>query len=188
MQSPMRLMGVFLIAATWMGFNSSTVRADATLWSTSAAACVAASAFGLNVTAGAVTAGAGTTVTLICGVNPAGAFDTIEITYKGGGFVLPPLARSQSSTGDVNTMAAIILTGGVVTSELVEMSKATGVETVKCGVQSKGSSMIATERNLCQNSNVDLLKNIYYVRIVLKSGVTTAQQTTIYGTSLISTR
>jgi hypothetical protein len=35
---------------------------------------------------------------------------------------------------------------------------------------------------------VDLLKNIYYVRIVLKSGITTAQQATIYGTSLISTR
>ena len=35
---------------------------------------------------------------------------------------------------------------------------------------------------------MDLLQNIYYVRIVVKSGFNAAQQATIYGTSLISTR
>ena len=66
MQS-MRLMGA-LIAATWMGFHSSTARADVTTWSTNAAACVPVSASGVFVTAGAVTAGAGVTVTLYCGL------------------------------------------------------------------------------------------------------------------------
>jgi hypothetical protein len=167
-----------------MGFHPSTVRADMPFWSTNAAACVPVSAFGLNVTAGAVAAGAGAIVTLSCPFNPAGVFDTIEITYKGGGFVMPP----QGSTGDVNTMAAVILNGGLVTSDLIEISKATGAETVKCSVQSKGSSTIVTERNLCQDSKMDRLQNIYYVRIVVKSGFNAAQQATIYGTSLISTR
>jgi hypothetical protein len=97
---------------------------------------------------------------------------------------MPP----QGSTGDVNTMAAVILNGGVVTSDLIEISKATGAETVKCSVQSKGSSTIVTERNLCQDSKMELLQNIYYVRIAVKSGFNAAQQATIYGTSLISTR
>lgn len=74
------------------------------------------------------------------------------------------------------------------TSELIEMPKATGAETVKCGIQSKGSSAIVTERNLCENSNVDFEKNFYYLRIVLRSGIITGQQETIYGSSLISTR
>jgi hypothetical protein len=184
MQS-MRLMGV-LIAATWMGFHSSTARADVTTWSTNAAACVPVSASGVFVTAGAVTAGAGDTVTLYCGITKSslpGAFDTIEITYKGGGL-------GGVITGGVDTTAArlSILTGGVVTSELIEMPKATGAETVKCGIQSKGSPAIATERNLCENSNVDFDKNFYYVRIVLKSGIIAGQQETVYGSSLISTR
>jgi hypothetical protein len=185
MQS-MRLMGVVLIAAMWMGFHASAARADVTTWSTNAAACVPVSASGLYVTAGAVTAGAGVTVTLYCGITKsalAGAFDSIEITYKGGvsGGVL---------TGGVNTTAVrvSILTGGVVTSELIEMPKATGAETVKCGIQPKGSSAIETDRNLCENSNVDFDKNFYYLRMVLKSGIITGQQETIYGSSLISTR
>jgi hypothetical protein len=181
----LRLTGVFLVAATVMGFNPSTVRADMAFWSTSAAACVPASAFGLNVTAGAVAAAGGAIVTLSCPlINPAGVFDTIEITYKGGGFVMPP----QGSTGDVNTMAAAILNGGLVTADLIEVSKATGAETVKCEVQSKGSSTIVTERNLCQDNKMDPLQNVYYVRIVVKSGFNAAQQATIYGASLISTR
>ena len=74
------------------------------------------------------------------------------------------------------------------TSELIEMSKTTGTEIVKCGIQAKGSAAIATERNLCNNSAVDFSKNFYYLRIVLKSGITTGQQETVYGSSLISTR
>ncbi len=188
----MRLMGMVLVAATWMGFHSSTARADdVTIWSTSATACAAVSPSGPSVTPGAVTAAAGVTVTLHCAItsNP-GQFNTIEITYMGGGFVLPPLSRAetstgQSSTGDVNTMAAVILRGGVATSEFVEISKATGAETgLKCGIQSKGSSTIATERNLCENSAVDFNRNFYYLRIVLKSGITTGGQMTVYGSSL----
>jgi hypothetical protein len=184
MQS-MRLMGV-LIAATCMGFHSSTARADVTTWSTNAAACVPVSASGVFVTAGAVTAGGGVTVTLYCGITKSslpGSFDTIELTYKGGGF-------GGVITGGVDTTAAraSILIGGVVTSELIEMPKATGAETVKCGIQSKGSPAVATERNLCENSNVDFEKNFYYLRIVLKSGIITGQQETVYGSSLISTR
>ena len=196
MQS-IRSMGVVLVAATWMGFHPSTARADTTVWSTNAAACVPVSAFGLHVTAGAVTAGAGVTVTLYCGITKSalsGGFNRIEITYKGGGFVLPPIGRAQSSTGqtstaqdstaDVNTMAAVVLTGGVVTAEVIEMSKATGSEAVKCGIQSKGSSVIATEAQVCNNSNVNFDQNFYYVRVVLKSGIATLQQETIYGISL----
>jgi hypothetical protein len=196
MQS-MRWMGVVLVAATWMAFDSSTARADTTAWSTNAAACVPVSAFGVHVTAGAVTAGAGVTVTLYCGITKSalsGGFNRIEITYKGGSFVLPPIGRLQSSTAqtspaqgstpDVTTMAAVILTGGIVTAELIEMSKATGAETVKCGIQSTGSSVIATESQVCNSSSVNFDQNFYYVRIVLKSGIATLQQETIYGTAL----
>jgi len=174
-----------VLIAAWMGFYSSTARADVTTWSTNAAACVPVGSSGLYVTAGAVSAGAGVTVTLYCGITKsalAGAFDSIEITYKGGdgGVII----------GGVNTTAVrvSILTGGLVTSELIEMPKATGAETVKCGIQPKGSSTIVTERNLCENSNVDFDKNLYYLRMVLKSGIITGQQETIYGSSLISTR
>ena len=45
------------------------------------------------------------------------------------------------------------------------VTKPMSAETVKCGVQSKGSSTIVTEKNLCQHSKMDL-----------------------YGTALISTR
>ena len=82
-----------------------------------------------------------------------------------------------------------ILTGGscdfCVSSKCL---KATGAETVKCGIQSKGSPAIATERNLFRDSNVDFDKNFYYLRIVLKSGIITGPQETVYGSSLISTR
>ena len=196
----MRLIGVVLVVATWMGFHPSTARAaDTTAWSTNAAACVPVSGSSLFVTAGAVTAGAGVTATLYCGITRSAlsaGFNQIEITYKGGGFVLPPLPLSQSSTAqsstaqsysktvDVDTLAAVILRGGVVTSELIEMSKATGAETVKCGIQSKGSSVITTEKQLCNNSAVDFNQNFYYLRIVLKSGFSTGQEETIYGSSL----
>jgi len=180
-------MGVVLVAATWMSFHSSTARADVTVWSTSATACVPVSTSGLSVTPVAVTAAAGVTVTLNCAITTKpGDFNSIEITYMGGGFVLPPLARAQSSTGqssteDVNAIAAVILRGGVVTSELVETSKATGAETIsKCGIQSKGSS------TTCQGSSIiDFNKNFYSLRIVLKSGITTGSQMTVYGSSLV---
>jgi hypothetical protein len=212
----MRLMGVVLIAATWMGVPSSTARADTNVWSTNAASCVPESTSGLSVAAGAVTAAAGATVTLYCGITNAdlgaGGFNVIEIVYKGGGFVLPPLPLSQqpsqsstsqqpsqssssqqpsqSSIGNLNQMAAIILTGGVVTSELIEMSKATGEEAPKprCAIQSRGSSVITREKILCDypgSQNMDWLNNFYYLRIILKSGTRTGQQMTVYGTSLI---
>ena len=193
MQS-MRLLGVVLVTATWVGFHSSTARADdTTAWSTSATACVPVNTSGLSVTPVAVTAAAGVTVTLNCAITTRpGGFNSIEITYMGGGFVLPPIGRaqsstSQSSTDDVNTMALVILRGGVVTSELVETSKATGVETAnKCGIQAKGSSTIATEVALCQGSStMDFNKNFYSLRIVLKSGITTGSQMTVYGSSLV---
>lgn len=188
-----RLMGAILIAATWMGFHPSTARADVTVWSTSATACVPVNTSGLSVTPVAVTAAAGVTVTLNCAITTKpGDFNSIEITYMGGGFVLPPLARaqtstSQSSTDDLNTMAAVILRGGLVTSELVETSKATGVETVsKCGIQSKGSSTIATEVALCQGSStIDFNKNFYSLRIILKSGLIAGSLMTVYGSSLV---
>ena len=193
MQS-MRLLGVVLVTATCVGFHSSTARADdTTAWSTSATACVPVNTSGLSVTPVAVTAAAGVTVTLNCAITTRpGGFNSIEITYMGGGFVLPPLlaraqsSTSQSSTDDVNTMALVILRGGVVTSELVETSKATGVETAnKCVIQAKGSPTIATEVNGCSNSAMDFNKNFYSLRIVLKSGITTGSQMTVYGSSLV---
>jgi hypothetical protein len=118
MQS-MRLMGVVLVAATWMSFHSSTARADVTVWSTSATACVPVSTSGLSVTPVAVTAAAGVTVTLNCAIT-------------------------------------------------------------------KGSSTITTEVNLCQGSSIiDFNKNFYSLRIVLKSGITTGSQMTVYGSSLV---
>jgi hypothetical protein len=65
------------------------------------------------------------------------------------------------------------------------MSKATGVETVRCGVKSKGSATITSQSMLCENSsNLDFNKSFFYVRIVLKSGIIAGQLQTIYGTSL----
>jgi hypothetical protein len=185
----MRLMGVAFVAAAWMGFQPSTAKADdTTAWSTNAASCVPLSTSGLFITAGAVTAGAGTTVTLYCGITRSAlsvGFNQIEIIYKGSG--VPPVVNStaENSTSDVNTMAAVILDRGVVTSELIEMSKTTGKEDVKCGVQSKGSSAaIALDKATCRNSMVDFNSNFYYLRIIVKSGLTTLQQETIYGSSL----
>lgn len=178
-----RLMGVVVIAAT-CSFSSSIALADATSWSTNAAACVPINASGLIVTGGAVTEGAGTTATLYCGITRsalAGAFDSIEITYKGGESVI---------IGGANAAPAVVLPQlkGLVASELIEISKATGEETVKCGIQPPGSSAITTKSMLCNNSNVDFNNNFYYLRIVLQSGILAGQLETVYGSSLISTR
>lgn len=177
-----RLAGVALIAATWIGY-SSTAQADVTVWSTNAAACVPVSAAGLVVTAGAVTAGSGNTVTLYCGVTKhPGGFAYIEITYKGGG----PLVITGEALSTQQAQLVNPLFSGVATSQLIEMSRQTGVETVKCGVQSKGSVQIATERNICNNSNLDFEKNFYYLRINLRSGLLAGQDFTVYGSSLVS--
>jgi hypothetical protein len=114
-----RLIGVVFVAATGLGFHPSIAEADATTWSTSAAACVPVSQSDLSVTGGAVTAKPGTTVTLYCNIAPlAGAFDTIGITYKGGKIVV---AGGNNPAG-VNLPPA----GGLVSADLIEMSKASG--------------------------------------------------------------
>jgi hypothetical protein len=178
----MRLVSVVLVAAAAMGLQASAARADgATAWSTNAAACVPVSASGYSVTAGAVTAGAGVTVTLYCGITRAaltGGFANIQITHKGGAGVV---------TGGVGTTGAraVIPARGLVTAELIEMSKATGDENVRCGVQPKGSTTIKTESNLCSNSSqIDFNNNFYYVRIVLRSGIVAGQLETVYGSAL----
>ena len=182
----MRLIGAVLVPATWMGFHPSPTWADATAWSTNAAACVPVSTSGLSVTAGAVTAGAGVTATLYCGITRSAlsaGFNHIELTYKGGG--LPPLEpqSAMAQTADVNRIADLFLRG-FATAELIELSKATGAETVKCGVRSKSSSVIATEKQICNNSSVDFNQNFYYLRIVIRSGFIGGQDVTIYGGSL----
>jgi hypothetical protein len=179
----MHLMGVMLVTGTWMGFHSPVALA-ATAWSTNAASCVPVSAAGVSITAGAVTAKAGTTVTLYCDVTQGaltGAFDSIEITYKGGVSVV-------SGGGSTTRAAAGPQFGAFVTSELIEMSKASGTETVRCGIKPPGSTGIVTKSNVCENSNLDFNNNFYYVRIVLRSGIIAGQQETVYGSSLIGTR
>jgi hypothetical protein len=160
----MRVAGLLLVVVTWIGVYSSNAEA-ATAWSANGAGCVPVVTSGVHVTAGAVTAGASVTVTLYCGITRAalvGGFRRIEITYKG-------------------RVAARVFT----TSEFIQMSKATGVETVRCGVKSTGSDAIKTQSNLCENStNLDFDNNFYYVRIVLKSGIIVGQLQTIYGSSL----
>ena len=154
---------LLIVVATWMGFHSSKAEA-ATAWSVNGAGCVPVGTFGVHVAVGAVTAGAGATVILYCEITRAaltGGFRNIEITYKG-------------------RVGAKVFT----TSELIEMSKATGAETVKCGIQSTGSDAIKTQSNLCSNSNLDFNNNFYYVRIVLKSGNIVGQLQTMYGSSL----
>ena len=185
MQS-MRLTGMVLVAATWMGFQPSVAHADVIAWSTNAAACVPVSASGLSVTAGAVTAGGGVTATLYCGITKSalpGGFDTIEIIYKGGAGLVgnAPVSAKKG-------VVAIPRGAGFVTSELIEMLKATGAETVKCGIKSKGSSTIVPQSYLCENSEMDFEKKFYYLRIVLNSGLLAGQLVTIYGSSLVSTR
>jgi hypothetical protein len=179
----MRPLGAVLVAAVWMSFVPSTARADSIAWSTNAAACVPVSASGHSVTAGAVTAGSGATVTLYCGLDKSpGGFDTIEITYKGGGGL---------DNAPVNAKKKGIVVGGgagFVTSELIAMEKATGAETVRCGIRPKASSGIASARNLCENSELNFQRDFYYLRIVLKSGMLAGQVETVYGTSLVSTR
>jgi hypothetical protein len=178
-----RLVGAVLVGATWMGFHSPMALA-ATAWSTNAAACVPVSAAGVSIAAGAVTAKAGTTVTLYCAITQGaltGGFDSIEITYKGGVSVV-------SGGGGSTRAAAGPQFGGLVTSELIEMSKASGAETVRCGIQPPGSTGIATKSNFCSNSNLDFNNSFYYLRIVLRSGIIAGQQETVYGSSLIGTR
>ncbi|WP_291691944.1 hypothetical protein [Bradyrhizobium sp.] len=191
MQS-MRLAKAALIVAGCIGFQPAAALADATAWSTNAASCVPVSETGLTITAGAVTAGAGTTVTLYCGITRAaltGGFDSIEITYKGGiGIVVGNAGAADAAGGAEERTGAIIPIGSSLTSEFIEMSKATGNETVKCGIQAKNSSTVTTERNLCENSVVDFNTNLYYLRIVLRSGIVAGQQRTVFGSSLISTR
>jgi hypothetical protein len=182
MQS-IRFAGAVLVVAAWMGLDPSAARA-ATAWSTNAAACVPLSTSGLSVSAGAVTAGSGITVTLYCGITRGalpGAFGRIELTYKGGAGVI-----AQPSNKALKVKKAAIQTKGRITSELVEMSKATGAETVKCAIQAKGSAAIKTEENLCNNSELDFNNNFYYVRISLTSGVLAGHLMTVYGSSLVS--
>ena len=88
-----------------------------------------------------------------------------------------------AQTADVNRIADLFLRG-FATAELIELSKATGAETVKCGVRSKSSSVIATEKQICNNSSVDFNQNFYYLRIVIRSGFIGGQDVTIYGGSL----
>ena len=159
----MQLVGLVLVVAMGVGFHSSKAEA-VTAWSAIAAGCVPVETFGVNVAAGAVIAGSGTTVTLYCSIPGnalTGGFNHIEITYKGRG------------APDVST-----------TAELIQMSKATGLEDVMCGIQGKGSDIITTENNVCGHSGLDFDNNFVYVRIVLKSGNFIQQLQTIYGTSL----
>jgi hypothetical protein len=160
----MRLAGVILVVATWMSFHSFKAEA-ATGWSANGASCVPVETVGVHIAGGAVTAGAGVTITLYCQIANvlAGAVREIEITYKGG------VARKVFTT-----------------SELVEMSKATGVETIKCAVQSTHSATITTKSSLCNDGHLDFNNNFYYVRIVLKSGSTIGKLQTLYGSSLTS--
>jgi hypothetical protein len=190
MMQSTRLFGMVLVAAMWMSFSPSIARADVVAWSTNAAACVPVSASGLSVTAGAVTAGAGATVTLYCGIDKSpGGFDTIEITYKGGaGLGNASVGGSNAPVNVKRKGIAAAGSAGSVTSELIAMAKATGVETVRCGIQPSGSSGIASARNLCNNSELDFQNNFYYLRIVLKSGILAGQVETVYGSSLVSTR
>src|ERR1700712_3374641 len=162
----MRIPGVVLILASWIGFHSSRAEA-AVAWSTNGASCVpVGSSTGVHVATGAVTAGAGITVTLYCGITKAaltGGFSRIEITSKG---------RHSGSAA-------------VSSSQLVEMSKATGVESVRCGVVNSGSDSIKTDSQVCENStNIDFNLNFYYLRIVLKSSIVNGQLQTFYGSSL----
>jgi hypothetical protein len=125
----MRLVGLVLVVTTCMGVHPSKAEA-ATAWSTNGADCVPVGTFGVHVAAGAVTAGGGATVTLYCAITRdalVGAFRNIEITYRG-----------------------VAGTTVFTSSQLIQKSKATGAETVKCGVQSRGSTSIKTQRNLCK--------------------------------------
>lgn len=189
-----RLIILMLAVATWIGLHSSIAAAATTSWSASGASCVPVGTVGLKVTAGAVTAGAGVTATLYCGITKSalvGAFDSIEITYSGGaGGVVASGAEAHPAPSDASAAAVGGLKNqSVTTAELIEMSKATGAETVRCGIQSKGSAGITTETNLCTNSsNIDFNNSFYYVRVVLKSGIVAGRLQTIFGTSLTSNR
>jgi hypothetical protein len=100
---------------------------------------------------GAVTAQAGSTVTLYCGITQGaltGGFDTIEITYEGG---KPPIITNAPQ------LTVPPKPTGLVSAELIELSKATGAEApFKCGIEPTASATIATARMLCTDSHLDL--------------------------------
>jgi hypothetical protein len=104
----------------------------------------------------------GSTVTLYCGITPAGlagAFDSIEITYEGGAGIVLGGGNAPPVTPPLPQFT------GSVSAELIEMPKQTGAEApTKCGIQPKGSATIATARQICENSNVDFNKYFCYLR------------------------
>ena len=183
-----RWMGALLAAAACVNLYPSAAKA-ATAWSTAASGCVPVNPSSISVAAGAVTAKSGATATLYCTITADSlthAFNAIEITYKGGAMVVASAARAAPQSG------ALLI------SELVGMSKATGAESsngngVYCGIQPLGaanpkpSATIVTLHNGCSNSaSINWNDNFYYVRIVLRSGISVGQQVTVYGTSLIT--
>jgi hypothetical protein len=186
-----RWMGMVLAAATCVSLHPSLAKA-ATTWSTAAAGCVPVNPSSISVTAGAVTAKPGMTATLYCSITRdalTGAFNAIEITYKGGASVVV--------SANTSAARAAPLSGALLISQFVEMSKATGVENLsgggRCGFQPLGAGNpmpaagIVTKHNGCENSSgIDFNNNFYYVRIVLGSGIIAGQQVTVYGTSLIT--
>jgi hypothetical protein len=162
------LAGAILVVTTSTGLSTAQAQpapGPPTAWSASGVGCVPTKQSGLQVNAGAVTAGAGVTATLYCNLTtpPTGAFNNIDITYKGA----------------ANSVQRVFIT-----AELIEMSKETGLETVNCGVQSAGAAAIKTDFKQCRNSELRFNENFYYVRIVLKSGNVIGQLQTLYGTSL----
>ena len=156
MRSKVRL-GVALDHGNVDALSSSTAQAEVTVWSTNAAACVPVSASGVIVTA-AITAGAGNTVTLLLRHYAVCSCRGLCQEYRNN---LQKRWRFRGViTGGLNTRAARAKLNGVATLELIEMSKQTGAETVKCGVQSKGSLQIATERNHARTPNSISNKNL----------------------------
>jgi hypothetical protein len=101
-----------------------------------------------------------------------------RITHKGGAGVGNAPVNAKKSR------VAAPASSGFVLSELIEMSKATGDETPKCGIKRQGSSTILSDYDACNNSALDFEKNFYYLRIVLKSGILAGQLQTVYGSSL----
>jgi hypothetical protein len=165
---PLSLAGAILVVTAWTGLHTAQAQPASrppTAWSASGAGCVPTKQSGLQVNAGAVTAGAGVTATLYCNITTrlTEGFNHIDLTYKGG----------------ANAAQRVFTT-----AELIQMSKETGLETVNCGVQSRGAAAIKTDFQQCRNSELNFNENFYYVRIVLRSGNVLGQLQTIYGTSL----
>ena len=155
----------------WLGLLAFIVTASLShsafanpVWTENGASCVPVGTTGVNVSAGAVTAGSGTTVILYCPVVRSdvngSSVTTLGIIYKG------------NVAANVNT-----------TAEFVEMSRTTGVETIKGTVVSTGSSTIVAQlANV--SAGINFNNNFYYVRVTLKSGTIVGQLQTIYGVSL----